>query len=639
MLALIAIIVPAFLLYSPKVEHNRIVTISRLLVITQERKTPAYFLYQKVKAVEKTSQIQPQVTTYLSSESYVPPQTALAMKEMQVNRREIASDVDAGFSTEAFRFHNEKPADQISPAPDMTVSGGVTAPILETVANPPTESPRQSLNGKWATIRGKFESRGIGFINQIIELKRVEEGQVREVGRVDLNAGLYSIDIENPKGTLVAVIRDRNGIVIGQDDQPLEKLVSRGNYFEGPFIQIRSPNGLASNLDIPAARATGRSAVSAVSERGSQKVMVQKSSGFATTLFSNQNLLENPNDEFTNVSRYASTISYVSDQMSVYRKLLTIRQSEDKSQTPVFSEKWIAGLLEYISDQQKIEFKSNQISILIGRAMIDGKPAAGVQMQVENHPGIYPIYLDQFMIPNTRQTETSENGYFLFIGLEDATYMVSAFRQNQIIGHQMFIAQQGVISYQNVLSQTVARSVVVRSFDAFTSEPIEVDVTTPDLEEIIETTNGVTHYRTHSALSVTQFYVRAKTEDYSPIRYFQDARKNYVHLPQIRESWLKQIQSQRLINDMNNASTFVGFVPEMDYQVYLVYEGYNRDQIVYFDSHGRISPVPVKGGGFILYNVPTDAHEIVVQQEGSDRIYSQVFESQNAQVGVSHFAD
>lgn len=641
-LAIFVILIPAFLLYSPKVEQNRVLTVTRPIVITQERKTPAYYLYQQVQAVEKKALVQPAMTTYLSSQNYIPPQTAVAINELKVDRRAIASDVDAGFSTAAFRSEPVATAEAIK----NSLSHDVLAATLMAEL-PQAEPTRLSSANKWATIRGKFESLGIGVIDQIIELKRIEEGQVREVGRVDLRAGLYSIDIESPQGTLVARILDRSGSVIGEDYQRIENLVSRGNYFEGPFIRVRNSGVVAANPILPPPRSGVASAGGAANVSGnasakkslSQASDQQKASGFVTTLFSGQNQLETATDEFANISRHSSTVSTVFDQNQNYRKVLTVRQTGDKGQTPVFSEKWVAGLLEYISDQQKIQFKSNQVSILIGRAMLDGKPAAGMQMQIENHPGVYPIYLDQFMIPNMQQTETSENGYFLFIGLENSSYTVSAFRQNQIMGHQMFIAEEGAIGFQNIVATTVARSIVVRAFDAFSSEPVDVDVTTPDLEEVVSTVSGTANYRSHSDLGVTQFLVRTNERSYSPLRYFQDARKEYVHLPQIREEWLKQIQSQRLINDKPNTSTFVGFVPDMEYQVYLVYEGYNRDQIVYFDSQGRISPVPISGGGFILYNVPDDAREVIVQQEGSDRIYSQVFQSVAGQVGVSHFAD
>ena len=634
-LAAIIFIIPAFLLYSPKVEQNRVVTITKPLLITQERKTPAYFLYQQVKVSEKQVQAPAAMTTYLSGQNYISPLTAVTVNELKVDRREIASDVDSGFSTVASKPLVEQNENRL-------LATANSAPALEIVnLSQHPEQPKLSPSAKWATIRGKFETRGIGVIDQIIEIKRIEEGQVRELGRVDLTAGLYSIDIQSPQGILVAEIKDRNGLIIGEDSQKIINLLSRGQYYEGPFIQVHQPGSIAMNPKLPPEN-RGRSF--SASAAGTNKAIGKAStkpitSQFSATLFSNQNLLENPTDEFTNISKHASTVSYLNDDSKTYRKVLSIRQTADKNETPLFSEKWTLGMLEYISDQQKIEFKSNQVSIAMGRVMIDGKPAAGVQIQIENHPGVYPIYLDQFMIPAPKQTETSENGYYMFVGLEDGAYTASAFKQNRIVGHQFFITEENTVSYQNIISSSTARSIVVRSFDAFSSEPVDIDLATPDLEEIVQTAAGSASYRNYNQLGVTEFLVRTNNQAYLPIRYLQDARKEYVHVPMIQEAWLKQIQTQRMINDAPETSTFVGFVPEFNFEVYLVHEGYSRDQVVYFDMQGKISPIPIKGGGFILFNVPLTAHEVVVQQEGSDRIFSQVIDSQASQVGVAHFAE
>ncbi len=629
-LAAILMIVPAFLFYSPKVEQNRVVTITKPLLITQERKTPAYYLYQQIKVAEKQNEAPAAMTTYLSGQSYVVPQAAVTVSELKVDRREIASASDAGFSTAAMKGIEEEIPIQ------LTVSPPVAAIEAMNFTQPPAQ-PKLSPSAKWATVRGKFETRGIGVIDQIIELKRIEEGQVRELGKVDLRAGLYSIDIESPQGILVALIKDRNGAIIGEDTQKIINLLSRGQYYEGPFIQVHQPDTIAMNPHLPPNNRGG--ALSASSIKPAQAAAKNVASVFSTTLFSNQNLLEHPTDEFANISRHASTVSYLTDETNAYRKVLSIRQTADKNETPVFSEKWAQGMLSYISDQQKIEFKSSQVSIVIGQVTIDGKPAAGVQVQIENHPGVYPVYLDQFMIPASKQTETSENGYFMFVGLENGNYTTSAFKQSRIIGHQMFIAEENTIAYQNIVSTTTARSTVVRSFDSFTSEPVDIDLTTPDLEEVIQTTGGSASYRNYNNLGVTQFLVRTNNQAYIPIRYVQDSRKEYVHIPMIQESWLTQIQTQRMINEIPETSTFIGFVPEFNYDVYLVYEGYSRDQIVYFDMQGKVSPIPVKGGGFILFNVPTGAHEVVVQEEGTDRIYSQVFDSQASQVSAAHFSE
>ncbi len=281
-LAVILLIFPVFFFYSAPVEKNRIITIQRPLVITQERKTPAYYLYQQVQNNEAPQAVAPVVTTYLSTQSYVPSEPQIAVAEMKVSRREIASDVDAGFQT----------AENVPTLAKASLNEAYSIPS----ATPTNQY--QSPSSKWATVRGKFELKdGVGVVDHFIEIKRIEEGRVREVGRVDLNAGLYSIDIENPQGYLVAYITDRNGIRIGEDQQKIVNLQSRGGYFEGPFIRVGNPSTLALNPPvIPPSPGHDRAIA-----RGAPPQKV--SSDIKATLFSDQHSLEKPSQQFTNISR------------------------------------------------------------------------------------------------------------------------------------------------------------------------------------------------------------------------------------------------------------------------------------------------------------------------------------------------
>lgn len=618
-MAALFLILPALFFFSPTVEKNRVVTIQRALVITQERKTPAYYLYQQVQNNEAPQVATPMMTTYLSTQSYVPSESVVAVTEMKVNRREIASDVDAGFQSESTQ----------APLP-------IAAALNEAYAiAQPTQPANLSPAKKWATIRGKFELvDGVGVVDHFIEIKRVEEGQVREIGRIDLQAGTYSIDIESPQGTLRAQIVDRNGVRIGSDEKKLVNLQSRGGYYEGPFIRVGRPAYVGNNPILPPSTGSAVAANGRAFSKASTLGPV-----FSTTLFSNQHTLEKPTDIFANISRDSSTVTHLSDANSICRTIVSIRQTSDQTETPVFTNKWIQGVLEYVSDQQKIEFKSQTAPILMGRVFIDDKAVAGAQVQIENHPGLYPIYFDQFMIPNFKQTETSENGYFMFVGLEEDTYSVAAFKNNKMLGYQMFVSEEDAISYQNIVSSSIPRQAVVRSFDAFTGAPVEADLIIPDEEEIIQTTNGTAAYRTFNRLGVAMFQARTNQTSYVPVRYFQDARKDFTHIPMVDENWLKQMQTAKLINDEPNTGTIIGFVPELEYEMYLAKEDYKKNQIVYFDQHGQISAKAVSGGGFILFNVPVGASEVIVQENNSDRIYSQVFDVKISQLSAAHFSE
>lgn len=617
--AMLLLIIPAFFFYSPTVEKNRVVTIQRAIVITQERKTPAYYLYQQAQNNEAPPISQPAMTTYLSTQSYIPNEEAVAVTEMKVSRREVASEVDAGFQSE-----NKAPI--VSTVLNESYANSAINFTAEEVT--PTPSPSK----KWATVRGKFELiEGVGIVDHFIELKRIEEGQVREVGKIDLKAGTYSIDIESPQGFLVAKITDRSGTEIGTDQERIINLQSRGAYFEGPFIRVGRPATIAANPDIPAV-------ASATRLRGLGRAPLTRPA-FATTFFSNQHTLDNPTDAYSNISRNSSSVAHVVDVNLIYKTMVSIRQTSDETETPLFTNKWVQGVLAYISDQQKIEFKSQSAPILLGRVLVNNKPVTGAQVQIENHPSIYPIYFDHFMIPNFKQTETSENGYFMFVGLEEEAYTVAAFKQNKMLGYQMFVAEEDAISFQNIISSPAPRSAIARTFDAFTGAPVETDLIIPDIEEIVQTTLGTSAYRTNNTAGVAIFLARSNETNYLPIRYFQDARKDFAHIPMLQEAWLKQMQKSKLINDVPETGMIVGFVPELHYEMYLARDGYSKENVVYFDQHGLVVAAPVVGGGFVLFNVPMGVNEVIVQEKNSDRIFSQVFEVRINQVSAAHFSE
>lgn len=642
-LATLAAVTAFFLLYSPSIEKNKIITISKPLVINQERRTPAYFLYQQIQSEiedqksEKSLEKKTEVTTYLNNENLIQSNIQMKVSEMHVARHEIASEVDAGFVSSTQKTFLSTSANK------LTADQPLLNQISVSQATDKVNQPKPSDVGffeKWATIKGKFEMRGVGVVDQFIELKRIEEGITKEVGKIDLVAGTYSIDIKSPKGLLVAEIHDKNGILIGEDRQKIINLQSKGRYFEGPFIQVKHPDAVVVNPGIPKKPSMSVASNSDIlNTNGKSKSLLKSNSknDFTVSLFSEQNLLDNPFDEFSNISKYSSTISTIEDKNLAYRKVLSIRQTGDKSLTPVFTEKYINGILEYISDQEKMELRSKNISVLIGKVQVDQKPKSGIQVQIENHPGVNPIYLDQFMIPNTKLTETTESGLFIFIGLESDLYTVTAFLQNRIIGHQLFLTEENLISFQTIETTQAGQDFIVRSFDAFNGDRKDIDLITPDFDEVLNSENGELNYKKTNNLGVSEFIIRPIGTDYLPIRYFQDSRKEFLHIPNIKEAWLKQIALQKQINEDQSKGIYIGFVPEMNYELFLVYEGFNKENIIYFDSHGILSSNPVKGGGFVVFNVPLDAHEFIVQESGTDTIYSQVFSVKSGQISMSHF--
>lgn len=622
--------------FTSKTEQSRVVAIHRPLVITQERKTPAYYVYQQTRTLQqrKPASVETTPTKYLSNLSLPEASERVQIAEMKVSRKEVFTHLENTYRTASVTHSINQDIQNLAYEKVFVSNPQTQAPLVE----PQNEVPALSPSKKWATIKGKFELKdGVGIVDHYIELKRVEEGNIRELGRIDLNAGAYSIDIESPQGYLIAQIKDRTGFLIGEDRQKLVNLQSRGSYFEGPFIRVGNPETLAANVGPFSGSGTSKTTVSAFATSNSSNKTSNASSTVSVSLFDNQTTLAKPSDAFSNVSRYSSTISRVFDPSGIYKNITTIRHTGDKTETPLFTSKWLSGVVEYVSDIQKIQFKSKDMAIVMGRVLVDGKAVSGAQVQIDMAPGLMPIYFDQFMIPATNLDATSENGYFMFIGLEPAVYNIVALKQSIVLGSQMFIAEIDSLAFQNISSARIPRSKIIRSFDAFSSEPIAADIATPEQQEAIEALDGTALFKTLSEIGVAEYLIRSSNRQYLPIRYLQNARLDFVHAPMIQESWLSAVKSIKKIPDMPNTGTIIGFTTDLIYDAYLTTDSYDKSNITYFDSQGQIVDAPAKGGGFVLFNVPTGAREVILQEKAVDKIYSQVFNIVNQQVSVSHF--
>lgn len=619
------------LFFSSKTEQARVVAIHRPIMITQERKTPAYYVYQQAQILQQKKIVaQAMPTTYLSNLSLSALETKVQISEMKFSKKEfLAPASDSGFRIASFSDKVNQEVKNLTYKQVSSLTNRTERSPSQLVDQPSILSPSK----RWATIKGKFELvDGVGIVDHHIELKRVEEGQVREIGYIDLKAGSYSIDIESPHGYLIAQIKDRNGGLIGEDRERLINLQSRGTFFEGPFIRVGQPETVAVN---PAYAGNGKTAAVANNKISS----MASTQGPLVSLFDNQKTLANPNDVFSNISEYSSTISRVFDPSRIYKNVTSIRHTGEKTETAMFTTKWIDGVVAYVSDMQKIEYKSKNGPIIIGRVLLDGKPAAEAEIQIDSAPGIVPIYFDKFMIPAFSQNATSENGYFMFIGVEPGNYHIVAAKQNKILGSQMYIAEEDAIAFQNISSRGIPRNKIIRTFDAFTSSPMSADVVLSETEEALETnsSSGAATYKTFIESSINEFLVRTNDRQYVPIRYIQNSRQEYAHIPMIQENWLSAVKNFKQIEDKPETGIIIGFTSDLDYDAYLVSEEYNKNDIVYFNSLGQVVSAPANGGGFILYNVPVGARELVLQEKNSERIYSQVFNILAQQISCAHF--
>ncbi len=611
MVYLLALILPIALLYSPKIETSGSVFIAKPMVITQERKSPAYDLFfqsQKIlqtsenfSAREPSSELTTQPTVYLNSNELGQQKIILKTSEIVIDQKELLLETDATLKKIAVA------------QTDSSLLSSLNSPLPPTAQFPQNKSQA-------ATIRGNFElSEGVGITDHVVSLRRVFEGQSFELGEVDLKAGMYQILVGSFEGELVAEIKDQTGIVIGEDHQKILGLKRSGLFFSGPLLKVGQPLTIGMN-------------VRNVDDRKIAE------NDFSASLYSGNYSLKKTTDAYPNVARLSSTVGLITDHSGKNATTLSFRTVKDSSETILFSQKWANGLKSYLSEKLQIQYLPNS-GFIIGRILQNGKPIAGAQVVIENQPGIEPYYLDQFLIPQTDQAITGANGFFVIPSLNSGHYQISAFIKDRHIGSQLYFVDENIVSYQEILSTTKIQSIIVRAFDAFSGQEMDADLLLPGIEDLFTVTDGFGRYRTSTAEGLQEILVRPHSGGYAPFVYLQNSKKDHLHLPLIQDEFLDHIRLQKQIPTLPDTSVFIAFAPSGNFDLHLTAENFDQRQIVYFDSMGAIAPTAISGGGFIIYNFPKGLQEIILQDKNTDRTFSQVVFAESEKNYIAHFIE
>ncbi len=609
MVYLLALIFPLSFLYSPKVDKASPVYVAKTMHITHERKTPAYTLFQQAQKVthpemdRRPSSLESKAISgsEILSLNQVDPikvefPEATVISEMSLNKQELLNRTDLQLG--------------------QLVTKEKDSLLLNKLQNPFANSKQSIPNS--ASIQGFFElSDGVGLTNQTVTVRRVREGQSIELGQVDLKAGMYQIYVGSFDGELVAEIKDENGIIIGEDRKRISGLSRQNNYFQGPQLKLGRPSGFAANLR----------------NIDDRKI---KDDEVGASIFSGNYPLKKTTDIYPNVARHSSTVALIDGVAGKTARTLSIRMAKDPSEIVLFSQNWVEGAKTYISEKIQIEYMADA-GIIIGRVLLDGKPVNGAQVVVENQPGIEPYYLDQFLIPQVSQSSTTSNGYFIIPGLQEGSYQISAFIQNRHIGSQAYFVERSVASYQEILAMSNVKVSTARSFDAFTGRMVPTELQIPGLEDLLSLTVESATYVEGTGSGLVEVINRPMEREYLPYIYLQNQSKDFLHLPQLTESFIEHLAQQHKI--AADTSLFIGFVQMKNFEVTVADEKFDRSNIVYFGATGEVSMVPIQNGGFIIFNIPVGTTEVIVENKDSEKIASQAFYSKSSMYYLAHFAD
>jgi len=438
------------------------------------------------------------------------------------------------------------------------------------------------------------------------------DGNHHGIGR-SLADGKFEIPVTDKTGTLVAQVTDKNtGQVIGEGTLRLSEMTGAN-----PTIEIR--------------KSVSQVAVNFSSfYNHTQRLIsdpIAKDRGVAAQVYFASLDHQVQTDQLGSAQidqvLKGSWSLVRSESENYYPGIFLVRSGEEK-RLPLFPTKMIQALQKIIQDQSRFSQFDENGSIVWGQIVRGGGPVAGAQISVESDSEYQPIYFNSLLIPDPTLKATTDNGYFVVMNLAPGFHSLLASQAGVYLSHANVVTDVNAISVADMTSSMERDPVSLRVFDAFNGTPQKADVEMQSLPEAVTVEGSATvNLSLKHQLSFAR--VHPASTQYMDTLVLYDDGADHVHAPLVLGAWLNQIQQERKISVDPESGIVVGFVPSIDFEVYLPNDShYLNDQIVYFDASGAVVEHGVAGGGFILFNVKAGVQSIVVGDKNSEMLQTQV---------------
>lgn len=460
-----------------------------------------------------------------------------------------------------------------------------------------------------------------------IEVRRYEEGVFQERGTVNLIQGTYQLELQNSKGYILARLVTAKGKILGEGvarvtDVKWNKLSPH----QGPKINITK------KVDIKGQTVSAYNEGTSIPLPTIAKGKVGVFKGYVSHELDNTGKIA-----IDNVVSKSSTnmVTQVTGHLATQQ--IIVANSEITNM--VYPQKMIEALKAFVSEQKQINYNDPSLSVIMGQVVFDKKPTSGIKVQIENYPEIEAVYFNTLMLPDSKLTTTSENGYFAFIGAPDELHHVVGLRGESYFGHVNTKVDAGVVSYAKIESSIKTEQAEVKVYDAFAGNPRPAELTLQSIPEKIEVDdNGFQNIFIPSVERWSLLHANA-SKDYQPAYYSYVDKTDYIYVPLISKSWLYGLVGELKINIYPASGIIMGFVHDEDFSVEIPnYENY-KNNVIYFDYAGRITKQRsgAQGGGFIIFNLPTDIYEVLVIGAKSQKIYSRIAPVKSQDLFVFNF--
>jgi hypothetical protein len=457
-----------------------------------------------------------------------------------------------------------------------------------------------------------------------------EDNVAKRPVNVDMSTHRYTATLERPIGSLRARLVDARGQILGEGIARISQSdVSSGR---GPALVLRpSMATLAGNLD----DFKDRKDQSFSASRGEKKL-----AGKPRVLFASYGE-ESAADAFGRFQfdRVApGSWGIVRTESSEFYPSLYLTQAGTEAQWPQFSKSMVLALLDIAKEKTVASAVEENNSIVFGQVKQDGRPISGLRVSSELFPSQRAIYFNELMLPDFSLEGTSSNGYFAILNLPEGFHSLIVSAGEQYFSHQNVVVDENTISFTEIESTLKKDRASLKVFDAFSSEPLDVEIEGQSWSEVFQASGESQVYLPQvNRLSL----LKAKPFDrkYADAIYQYNDLTDYIHLPLVPVQWIMDLAATQRVNLGPSAGTVVGFVQGDHFEVYLPHlTEFDPDNIVYFDAQGRVTSQGQPGGGFVVYNLPEGSQSVVVLGKDSNLLSSKVIPVDQPSLNVLSFS-
>lgn len=488
----------------------------------------------------------------------------------------------------------------------------------ETPATPST--PDQSLASTEAStiLSGLVEVMGVGLTGQeSVVVYREMSGRRIEEGSVDIQRGEFSLQAKEAKGFLRAEVLAADGTPLGDGEIWLNSLKT-------PSKRI---SGLKIKIDQKSSSSFVGTASSAYGTDESEHPVLGAKLSYTSSV---PGVTTNKVGRFEAHGIHPKSSVVLTAEKKGYWNSLVLTSAQHRAAVTLYPQSMISALQQTIAKDFGLKADDLQNGgIVWGRVLKGRKPIEGAVVESAGSQGIGPIYFNSLHLPDTKLQATSNNGLFVFLNLPSGTQSIRAQVRGRYLPAKILPVEDRHVTPVEIVSgkKSVA---IVQSFDALSRESVPTTIRFAASPKSIRT-NMAGLAKVSVAQTEEPLFLEADpTGDYLPIRMSFDRRDKHMFLPQIRGEWLNTLR----LNRFPNTGMIVGIVEGKRYDVFLDINGKPHNDILYFNASGEITPMPLAGGGFLIYNVPHGIRTVSIVSEGADNIYHQVVSVDDEYVAV-----